>query len=132
MRYRLGPSIVDTGTQTILRGDRELLLGRTTGALLALLIREWPRIVSREEIQREVWSCAALSESSIPTCVGALRQALGDRSRNGVVQTVRGRGYRLGLPARSLPPRWPALAPPATGLPVVFEARLVERAPSRV
>ena len=43
-----------------------------------------------------VWQAEAVSDSSIPTCITAVRRALSDNPDNPrFIQTVRGRGYRF-------------------------------------
>lgn len=64
--------------------------------LLLHLLRNRDRVVSKGELLQAVWPQAAVSESVLPSCVGAVRRAVGDdRARGRVIQTVHGRGYRF-------------------------------------
>lgn len=64
--------------------------------VLVYLLRHRERVVSKDELLRAVWPDAAVSESVLPSCIGAARRAVGDqRTRSKVIQTVHGRGYRF-------------------------------------
>jgi DNA-binding winged helix-turn-helix (wHTH) protein len=64
--------------------------------LLAYLLRHRDRVVPKQELLRAVWPDVAVTESVLPSCVGAVRRAVGDdRARARVIQTVHGRGYRF-------------------------------------
>jgi len=65
-------------------------------ALLALLLRDRDRILSRDDIERVVWEGRAVSEGSVGVAIAGLRRALGDnRTRSRVIRTVYGRGYQF-------------------------------------
>lgn len=69
--------------------------------LLHYLMRHADRTVTREQIMRHVWnSTDAASTNTIAVHVKRLRARLGDHE-DGLIQTVRGVGYRLVTP----PPR---------------------------
>jgi DNA-binding winged helix-turn-helix (wHTH) protein/tetratricopeptide (TPR) repeat protein len=71
-------------------------IGRRALDLLVYLIENRDRVVELEELRHKVWDSAALSRSSIPTCVRELRIALHDDAENpGLIATARGRGYRF-------------------------------------
>ena len=64
--------------------------------VLLYLIRHRERVVSKAELVEKVWQTQALSASSVPTAVLALRKALGDDEDSARhVANVRGRGYRF-------------------------------------
>ncbi len=74
------------------KGDLELTLRPKEFDLLALLIAEAGRVVSRERIIREVWETEWMgSTKTLDTHIHALRQAIGA----GSITTLRGVGYRL-------------------------------------
>jgi pimeloyl-ACP methyl ester carboxylesterase/DNA-binding winged helix-turn-helix (wHTH) protein len=64
--------------------------------LLAALLRERHRVVSKEELFDTVWGNRFVSESALTSRVKAVRQALGDDGRNQrLIRTVHGRGYQF-------------------------------------
>ena len=84
--------------------DREKFEIRTDGAkldltslefkLLAMLLENAPRPVSREALLRDVWGYRATTDSrTVDTHVRRLRAKLG--SRADLLETVRGEGYRF-------------------------------------
>lgn len=75
-------------------------------AVLAELVRNATRVVPHEELRARIWPDAHVSNGSLPRAVAALRRALGEMSSktDGIVKTVRGRGYRIAVPVtRPLP-----------------------------
>ncbi len=64
--------------------------------LLVHLLRNRHRVVSREELLREVWGVETLSASSIPTAINSLRNVLGDPAASPrLIRTVPTKGYRF-------------------------------------
>jgi DNA-binding response OmpR family regulator len=89
---RAGEIVVDTAARRAWRGEEELSLRPKEFDLLALLVREGGRAVTRERIMGEVWDTAWLgSTKTLDTHVLTLRQKLGP----GAIVTLRGVGYRL-------------------------------------
>ncbi|SEO66900.1 TolB amino-terminal domain-containing protein [Salinihabitans flavidus] len=65
-------------------------------ALLIQLVRNHNRMVSKDEIVETVWSGKAVSDASISSRVRSARQAVDDDgTRQKVIQTVHGRGFRF-------------------------------------
>jgi len=91
----LGPLAVDFDAREVRRGVTVLPLRPKEFDLLAALLRHRGRLVSREELLREVWGYAAGAESrTVETHLAALRQRLGDDAAT-LILTVRGAGYRI-------------------------------------
>lgn len=80
-----------------LRKREEIIrLGRRSFDLLVYLIENRERVVSRKQIQADVWKSAKVSTATIPTCVLDLRRALQDSARSPrFISNVRGCGYRF-------------------------------------
>lgn len=65
-------------------------------ALLIHLVRNHPRMVTKNEIVAAVWQGAAVSDASISSRIRSARQAVDDDgARQGVIRTVHGRGFRF-------------------------------------
>ena len=93
---RFGDFEIDADSYQLRREEQLVEIGPKAFDLLVYLIRHPQRILSRAELVREVWHAEAVSDSSVPTCITAVRRALGDDPAKPVfIETVRGRGYRL-------------------------------------
>ena len=91
----LGGLSVDFDAREVRRGLEVLPLRPKEFDLLAALLRHRGRVVSRDELLREVWGYAAGAESrTVETHLAALRQRLGDDAAD-LILTVRGAGYRI-------------------------------------
>lgn len=97
--YQLHDLVVDFSARTVRRDKEELALRPKEFDLLAALIRHKGRVVSRDELLREVWGYAGGTESrTVETHLAALRQRLGDELQSPrYVITVRRAGYRLAI-----------------------------------
>jgi DNA-binding response OmpR family regulator len=92
---RAGAVTVDRAARRAWRDGEELALRPREFDLLALLVAEAGRAVTRERIMREVWDTDWLgSTKTLDTHVLALRHKLGA----GAITTLRGVGYRLERP----------------------------------
>jgi eukaryotic-like serine/threonine-protein kinase len=79
-------------------GDGKVLLREQPFQVLRMLIERGGRIVTREEIKRELWPNDTIVDfdHSINVAIGILRRALGDSADNPqYIQTLARRGYRL-------------------------------------
>lgn len=96
--HRLGDLTIDFAARIVRRGGTELALRPKEFDLLAALVRHRGRVVTRDELLREVWGYAAGTASrTVETHLAALRQRLGDDPQAPrYVVTVRRAGYRLG------------------------------------
>ena len=68
-------------------------------ALLELFLLHAPELVTRSEIIEHVWDCHFDSETNlVEVYINRLRQKIDDNRPAKLIHTVRGVGYRLGLP----------------------------------
>ncbi|ROR35133.1 phosphate regulon transcriptional regulator PhoB [Inmirania thermothiophila] len=92
---RLGPIEVDRAAHAARVGGCELALSPTEFRLLAFLAAHPGRVFSRAELLDRVWGReAAVEERTVDVGVRRLRKALAPFGLDGLVQTVRGAGYR--------------------------------------
>ena len=85
-------------------------------ALLSLLLQNHDRMVSKDEIVDVIWDGRAISDSAISTAIKEARRAVGDDgSRQQVIRTVHGRGFRcvadVRITTRAAAPSSPVDAP---------------------
>jgi DNA-binding response OmpR family regulator len=91
-RLVVGDVSLDESSRRAWRGERELELAPKEFALLALLMREPGRVLTRERIMSEVWDTNWFgSTKTLDMHVSWLRRKLGDPP---VISTVRGVGFR--------------------------------------
>ena len=82
--------------------------------LLAVLIRERHRVVSKEELLDTVWGNRFVSESALTSRVKAARQAIGDDGRSQrLIRTAYRRGYQFAAPVDEAPQPDPVADAPA-------------------
>jgi DNA-binding response OmpR family regulator len=68
-------------------------------ALLELFLLHAPELVTRSEIIEHVWDCHFDSETNlVEVYINRLRQKIDENRAAKLIHTVRGVGYRLGLP----------------------------------
>src|SRR5712675_2060262 len=81
------------------RGKEIIPLTSKEFALLELFLLRAPEIVKRSEIVEHVWDCHFDSETNlVEVYINRLRQKIDEDRTSKLIHTVRGVGYRLGLP----------------------------------
>jgi two-component system, OmpR family, response regulator MprA len=84
--------MLDPATRAVQRGGAALSLSEREADLLALLLRNARRVVSREQAVAEIWQGEA-SANVVDRYVSNLRRKLGEPS---LIETVRGVGFIIG------------------------------------
>ena len=92
----VGDLLIDTGSQSVKRGNRSIPLTTKEYALLEFLARNASRVVGRSEIAEHVWDETFDPFSNlIEVYINRLRRKLGDDANKPLLQTRRGSGYVL-------------------------------------
>ncbi len=134
MIYVFEDCVLDTGRYVLRRGGDPCPLEPQVFDVLAHLVRNRGRLVTKEELFDEVWGTRFLSEASLTSRIRAARNAVGDSgSRQTVIRTVRGRGYEFiapvtehdALPAPDISPA-PLETPPAAAVESSLPAAVQE------
>jgi DNA-binding winged helix-turn-helix (wHTH) protein/pimeloyl-ACP methyl ester carboxylesterase len=87
---------LDLGRYQLRRGGEVVPVEPQVFDLLALLLRERHRVVSKEELLDTVWGNRYVTESALTSRVKAARRAIGDDGRGQrLIRTVHGRGYQF-------------------------------------
>lgn len=106
MPARFGPFAFDADTRELRRGAERVHLTPKAFDLLALLLDERPKAVSKERIQDALWPDVFVSESNLSVLVAEVRQALGESARQPTwIRTVHGFGYAFNAEAAELDDR---------------------------
>jgi Tol biopolymer transport system component/DNA-binding winged helix-turn-helix (wHTH) protein len=69
--------------------------------ILVVLVQRAPRLVSKDQLMKEVWPDAYVEEANLAVHISALRRTLGDAAeQKKYIETVPRRGYRFVVPVR--------------------------------
>jgi DNA-binding winged helix-turn-helix (wHTH) protein len=94
MKVRFADCSLDTDARRLFRGDREVHLQPKAFELLALLVENRCRALSKSELLERVWPGVFVSEASLARVVHEIRDGIGDRGRDGqIIRTVHAYGY---------------------------------------
>ncbi|MCP5408380.1 MAG: winged helix-turn-helix domain-containing protein [Chromatiaceae bacterium] len=94
--FRVGDWMVEPAGGHITRQGKSVKLEPKVMEVLSYLASRQGELVTRDEIERDVWKGAVISYDSITQTIIKLRKALGDDAGNSrYIQTVPKRGYRL-------------------------------------
>ena len=77
------------------RADRPVKLGPISRKLLELLLRESPRVVTRERLEFEIWGDATPERDLLRSHMSMLRKAIDHEQSVKLIHTVHGTGFRL-------------------------------------
>jgi DNA-binding response OmpR family regulator len=92
---RVGDLELDTATLQVKRGDKELSLTPIGLRLLTVLMRASPRLVSRREIEAEVWGDVLPDSDTLRSHLYNLRKVIDKPFEKPLLHTVQSAGYRL-------------------------------------
>lgn len=94
-----GDITLDRHRRRATRGSEVIALTGKEFALLELFLLHAPELVTRSEIIEHVWDCHFDSETNlVEVYINRLRQKIDENRAAKLIHTVRGVGYRLGLP----------------------------------
>lgn len=102
--FAFGEFVLDTGTRQLRRHAAVVHLSPKAFDLLALLIRERPRVLSKADLHARLWPSVYVSDASLAMAVAEVRAALGETARaSQFVRTVHRHGYAFQGEAVPLP-----------------------------
>ena len=96
--YKVGELSMDLDTMSVFRGDTEIALSRTLFEILKILLREHPKVVPRETIERELWGDDLPDSDTLRSHLYNLRKAVDRPFDEPLIETLAGRGYRVRAP----------------------------------
>jgi DNA-binding winged helix-turn-helix (wHTH) protein len=88
----------DPEQRLLMRESRSVELSPKALELLAVLLRNAGRVVSKDHLLEMVWPETAVEEGNLAVHVFALRRALGDSADTKYIETLPRRGYRFVAP----------------------------------
>jgi DNA-binding response OmpR family regulator len=92
---RVADLVLDTATLRATRAGRDLLLSPIGIRLLTILMRESPRVVSRRDIEREVWGDLLPDSDTLRSHLYNLRKVIDKPFDKPLLHTIHSAGYRL-------------------------------------
>jgi DNA-binding winged helix-turn-helix (wHTH) protein len=96
---RFGPYSVDPVRERLWKGGESLHLTPKSLSVLLHLIRERPRVVTKDELLDDVWRNVHVGEAVLKVAVREIRHVLGDDARHArYVETAHRQGYRFVAP----------------------------------
>ena len=94
--FKIDNLILDTVGKTVKRGSKEIYLTRKEFALLAYLMKNQNKVLTRTMIMEHVWDMNADPFSStIETHILNLRKKISQDNKKKIIQTVPGMGYKI-------------------------------------
>src|SRR5262245_51132369 len=104
MKYQIAEYTIDTARYRITSGDAVIPAEPKVFDLLVYLVRHRDRVVTREELFKEVWDGREVSDATLSNHVKSARKILGDSGElQKTILTSRGRGYQFIAPVTELP-----------------------------
>jgi len=112
----VGDLTLDPPTLGVRYGGRAVRLTAREFTFLELLARHPGQIFTQEHLVAALWSADAIPGSNVvEVYIRSLRRKLDAGSRDGIIETVRGAGYRLRVPDVPRPPERAGAAGLAAG-----------------
>jgi TolB-like protein/DNA-binding winged helix-turn-helix (wHTH) protein/lipoprotein NlpI len=94
--YQFGPFSLDPAERLVSRDGTPLSLTPKVFDTLVYLVRNQGRLLTKDELLKQVWPDAFVEEVNLAVNVSALRKMLGESPQDGrYIVTVPGRGYRF-------------------------------------
>ncbi len=86
---------LDTGTMRLQRAGKDISVSPIGLKLLTILMRESPRVVSRRDIEREIWGDRLPDSDTLRSHLYGLRKAVDKPFDRPLLHTIHSSGYRL-------------------------------------
>ncbi len=93
--YEIADLSLDTATHTVIRDGEELTVSPIGLKLLTILMRESPRVVSRRDIEREVWGDVLPDSDTLRSHLYNLRKIIDKPYDNQLLHTIHSSGYKM-------------------------------------
>lgn len=111
--WRFDDFVLDTRNYELRGGEARIRVEPQVFDVLAYLVANHERVVTKEELFDSVWGGRFVGEAALTSRIKAARRALGDDGEaQHYIRTVRGRGYRFIGTIATAQPVLPAAAPP--------------------
>ncbi|TVQ32358.1 MAG: DNA-binding response regulator [Wenzhouxiangella sp.] len=95
---RVGDLVFDPRTMRVERGGQRVNLSPTSARILKVLMRESPRLVSREQLENELWGDLLPDSDTLRSHMYNLRKGIDRPFETKLLHTVQGMGFKLATP----------------------------------
>jgi DNA-binding winged helix-turn-helix (wHTH) protein len=103
VKLQFGSFVIDDESRQLMRDGVPVHLSTRAFDLLALLIRERPRALKKEDLHARLWPDTFVSDASLAMLVAEVRSALGETARQPrCLRTLHRHGYAFQADAREL------------------------------
>lgn len=92
---QVGDLTFNTGTMKVTRGEHTIELPPIPLKMLEILMRQSPRVLSREEVERAIWGDSPPDSDALRAHLHILRNAVDKKSDTPLIKTLRGIGYQI-------------------------------------
>src|SRR5271170_6349725 len=97
--FQFGEFQVDATARTLRREQETVTLNRRAFDVLLYLVQNPGRVLTRDELLKNVWPDTFVDENSLAQSISALRRALEEKpGDNSYIVTLPGRGYQFVAP----------------------------------
>src|SRR5262245_17903733 len=96
--YRFGRFSVDTREQQLTRDGSPISITPKVFDTLVTFLRHPGRLLTKDDLLREIWPDTAVEEANLTVNVSTLRRLLTVKGQPPCIETVPRRGYRFVLP----------------------------------
>lgn len=93
MRVRFGDCVLDSETRELLVRGKTVHLTPKAFELLAILLENRPRALSKTEIHEKLWPSTFVTDGTLTSLLAEVRSAIGDEHENRFIRTVQRFGY---------------------------------------
>ncbi len=95
---RVGDLVFDPRTMRVEREGERVNLSPTSIRILKVLMRESPRLVSREQLENELWGDMLPDSDTLRSHMYNLRKGIDRPYKSKLLHTVQGMGFKLAAP----------------------------------
>ncbi len=93
--YKVSDLELDTEREIAIRGGRRLSLSPRSFEILRVLMRKSPAVVSRRELEKEIWGDEVPDSDALRSHVYNLRRIVDKPFDKQLIETLPGRGFRM-------------------------------------
>jgi DNA-binding winged helix-turn-helix (wHTH) protein/TolB-like protein/Flp pilus assembly protein TadD len=114
--YQFGTLRLDALARTLRREKETVTLNRRAFDVLLYFVQNPGRVLTRDELLKNVWPDTYVDENSLAQSISVLRKALEEKpGDNNYIVTLPGRGYQFVSPVQVIAPEGLAVVEAATG-----------------
>lgn len=96
MRFQFSDCMLDLERRELTRGADQVSIAPRAFDLLAYLVENRERVVSKSDLLDAVWGKRIVSESTLTSHINAVRKAIGDSGgEQALVRTIARKGFRF-------------------------------------